>query len=62
MQVIEGLDTLVNLDSLFLGKNKIEKLQVCKPIKQQTHGYFHFHTQGLDKLTKLRVLSVQVSC
>ena len=29
VQVIEGLDTLVNLESLFLGKNKITKLQVC---------------------------------
>ena len=27
-QVIEGLDGLVNLESLFLGKNKITKLQV----------------------------------
>ena len=27
-QVIEGLDTLVTVESLFLGKNKIEKLQV----------------------------------
>ena len=26
--MIEGLDTLVTLESLFLGKNKIEKLQV----------------------------------
>ena len=27
-QAIEGLDALVNLESLFLGKNKITKLQV----------------------------------
>ena len=27
-QVIEGLDCLINLEKLFLGKNKITKIQV----------------------------------
>lgn len=31
--MIEGLDNLVTLESLFLGKNKIEKLQVCETSK-----------------------------
>jgi len=29
-QEIEGLDNLINLESLFLGKNKITKLKVYK--------------------------------
>ena len=28
IQVIEGLSSLINLESLFLGKNKIKKLEV----------------------------------
>ncbi len=33
-QVIENLDSLVNLEQLWLGKNKITKLQVREP-----HGF-----------------------
>ena len=30
LQRIEGLDTLVNLEELWLGKNKLSKLEVCR--------------------------------
>lgn len=31
VQKIEGLDALVNLEELWLGKNKISKLEVSRP-------------------------------
>ena len=42
-QVIENISTLTNLTSLFMGKNKLTKIQ------------------GLDTLTQLRTLSIQVN-
>jgi len=36
VQVIENLDTLVQLDSLYLGKNKITQLQNLSSLTQLT--------------------------
>lgn len=32
LQAIEGLDDLVNLEELWLGKNKISKFEVCRSL------------------------------
>ena len=42
-QRIEGIEALVNLEELYLGQNKITKLE------------------NLNTLTKLKILSIQVS-
>jgi len=36
MQVIENIDTLVQLDSLYLGKNKITQIQNLSSLTQLT--------------------------
>ena len=36
LQVIENLDTLVQLDSLYLGKNKVTKIQNLSSLTQLT--------------------------
>ena len=62
LQVIEGLDALVNLEKLFLGKNKISKIEVECWHSNHLHLCFivvSCFQQNLDKLVKLRCLSLQ---
>ena len=57
------------MESLFLGKNKITKLQVSPTLTFLAQFYLHVHMltlvyilgicQGLDKLLKLKLLSIQ---
>jgi protein phosphatase 1 regulatory subunit 7 len=58
-QKIEGLEGLVNLEELWLGKNKITQLEVC--ISETLLLCFEFTScaQGLESLKKLKILSMQ---
>jgi protein phosphatase 1 regulatory subunit 7 len=55
--LIENLGALVNLEELWLGKNKITKLEVCFNFNNGRHKANT--EQNLDKLRKLRILSIQ---
>ena len=48
--MIEGLDTLVTLESLFLGKNKIEKIQVCVNNNKQTNKQASVFSPGFGQI------------
>jgi protein phosphatase 1 regulatory subunit 7 len=56
-QRIENLDRLVNLEELWLGKNKIAKLEVC--IAFATLRSSLRIVQGMEALKKLKILSIQ---
>ncbi len=57
-QKIEGLDALVNLEELWLGKNKITQLEV-RPRVELSRAYVLTTLQGLEELKKLKILSIQ---
>lgn len=59
LQRIEGLDALVNLEELWLGKNKLPKLEVCATLMTVDAMLIFQRHQNLDKLKKLRILSLQ---
>ena len=60
---ITGLDTLVNLEQLWLGRNKINKISVRKialgSCASRSEPAFKIWFQGLSSLRKLRKLSLQ---
>ena len=58
MQKIEGLDQLVNLEELWLGKNKISKLEVSN-LHQRVWHHLIAIFQNLSALVKLKILSIQ---
>ena len=60
VQEIENLECLVNLESLFLGKNKITQIKVLACFVASLTSILHTF-QNLDKLTRLKLLSIQVS-
>lgn len=58
-QSIEGLETLVNLEELWLGKNKITRLEV-RCLLVLSFGYASsISLKGLGTLKKLKILSIQ---
>lgn len=57
-QKIENLEQLVNLEELWLGKNKITKLEV-RILSSCWTAEAHYSFQGLQTLKKLQVLSLQ---
>ncbi|KAG0705654.1 L domain-like protein [Suillus ampliporus] len=56
---IEGLDALVNLEELWLGKNKLTKLEVWCITLSLSDAQSHMIQQNLDKLGRLKILSLQ---
>lgn len=44
VQVIQGLECLVNLEKLFLGKNKITKIEVLNNM-HTCYMYMHVHVK-----------------
>jgi protein phosphatase 1 regulatory subunit 7 len=56
-QHIEGLDALVNLEELWLGKNKLTKLEVRCIALSWLDAYMI--QQNLSKLSSLKILSLQ---
>jgi protein phosphatase 1 regulatory subunit 7 len=58
LQKIENLENLVNLEELWLGKNKITKLEVRNLFSCWTAMAYR-SCQGLQNLKKLQVLSLQ---
>lgn len=57
-QKVENLENLVNLEELWLGKNKITKLEV-RIFSSCWTAMAHYSFQGLQTLKKLQVLSLQ---
>lgn len=57
---IENLDTLASLEELWLGKNKITEMKVrtLPSLLLITHAGL-IHSQNLDALTNLRIISIQ---
>lgn len=47
----------MNLEELWLGKNKITRLEVCHPISGNVTTAHH--VQNLDALKRLKILSIQ---
>jgi len=58
-QKIENLENLLNLEELWLGKNKITKLEVRTLSSYWTAVAYYYSFQGLQTLKKLQVLSLQ---
>jgi protein phosphatase 1 regulatory subunit 7 len=57
---IENLDSLVNLEELWLGKNKITKLEVIIPSSSVFLLLTHTSMlQNLSQLKRLKILSLQ---
>jgi len=59
LQRIENLDALVSLEELWLGKNKIAKLEVRLPLTVSINARLIPSPQNLDSLVNLRILSIQ---
>ncbi|KAG1750138.1 L domain-like protein [Suillus lakei] len=56
---IEGLDALVNLEELWLGKNKLTKLEVECITLSWLDAQSHTIPQNLSTLSRLKILSLQ---
>jgi len=53
------LDSLVNLEELWLGKNKITKLEVVFLLVTPAPSLMNWYSQNFSRLKRLKILSLQ---